>query len=55
MDTQSRNAGSGVTVLVTGGCGYIGSHTVMELLKEGYNVVVVDNLVNSSQGRGTMW
>ena len=34
-------------VLVTGGAGYIGSHTVLELLERGYDVVVVDNLVNS--------
>ena len=37
-----------LTVLVTGGCGYIGSHTVVGLLEQGYNVVVVDNLSNSS-------
>jgi UDP-glucose 4-epimerase len=36
------------TILVTGGCGYIGSHTIVLLLQEGYNVVVVDNLINSS-------
>jgi NAD(P)-dependent dehydrogenase (short-subunit alcohol dehydrogenase family) len=36
-------------VLVTGGCGYIGSHTIVCLLEQGYNVVVVDNLVNSSK------
>jgi UDP-glucose 4-epimerase len=36
------------TVLVTGGCGYIGSHTIVLLLQKGYDVVVVDNLVNSS-------
>ncbi|PLX94442.1 MAG: UDP-glucose 4-epimerase GalE [Desulfuromonas sp.] len=36
------------TVLVTGGCGYIGSHTVVELLLRGDDVVVVDNLSNSS-------
>ena len=36
------------TILVTGGSGYIGSHTVLELLNKNYNVVVVDNLSNSS-------
>jgi UDP-glucose 4-epimerase len=35
-------------ILVTGGTGYIGSHTVVELQKSGYDVVVVDNLSNSS-------
>lgn len=34
-------------ILVTGGAGYIGSHTCIELIKAGYGVVVVDNLVNS--------
>ena len=37
------------TILVTGGAGYIGSHTVLELLNKGYNVVVMDNLCNSSK------
>ena len=37
------------TVLVTGGAGYIGSHTCVELLQKGYRVVVVDNLSNSSE------
>ena len=35
-------------ILVTGGAGYIGSHTCIELIKAGYRVVVVDNLCNSS-------
>lgn len=34
-------------ILVTGGAGYIGSHTCLELLQAGYNVIVVDNLSNS--------
>jgi UDP-glucose 4-epimerase len=34
-------------VLVTGGCGYIGSHTVVELQKEGFEVYIIDNLANS--------
>ena len=34
-------------ILITGGAGYIGSHTALELLKEGYEVVVYDNLCNS--------
>ncbi|MCL2360607.1 MAG: UDP-glucose 4-epimerase GalE [Defluviitaleaceae bacterium] len=34
-------------VLVTGGAGYIGSHTCIELIKNGYEIVVVDNFVNS--------
>jgi len=35
-------------ILVTGGLGYIGSHTVVELQKEGYEVIIIDNLSNSS-------
>ena len=35
-------------VLVTGGTGYIGSHTVVELQKEGFEVIIVDNLSNSN-------
>ena len=37
-----------MNVLVTGGAGYIGSHTCVELLESGYDVVVIDNLCNSS-------
>ena len=36
------------SILVTGGAGYIGSHTVLELAQQGYNPIVVDNLSNSS-------
>ncbi|KAF1011935.1 MAG: UDP-glucose 4-epimerase [Burkholderia gladioli] len=37
------------TILVTGGAGFIGSHTTVELLGAGYDVVIVDNLVNSKR------
>lgn len=36
------------TVLVTGGMGYIGSHTIIQLIAKGYNPIILDNLVNSS-------
>lgn len=36
-----------MSILITGGAGYIGSHTCVELLNTGYDVVVVDNLSNS--------
>ena len=38
-----------MSILVTGGAGYIGSHTCVELLNAGYEVVVIDNLYNSSE------
>lgn len=38
-----------MAILVTGGAGYIGSHTCIELIQSGYDVVVVDNLSNSSK------
>ena len=36
-------------ILLTGGCGFIGSHTAVELLKEGFEVVIADDLSNSSR------
>ena len=41
--------GKFMKILVTGGAGYIGSHTCVELLNQGYQIVVVDNLSNSSK------
>ena len=38
-----------MAILVAGGAGYIGSHTCVELLERGYEVVVIDNLYNSSE------
>lgn len=35
------------TILITGGAGYIGSHTAVELLEAGYNIIIIDNLSNS--------
>ena len=37
-----------MSILITGGCGYIGSHTCVEMLKSGYDIVVIDNFYNSS-------
>ena len=36
-----------MSILITGGAGFIGSHTCVELLNKGYEVIVVDNLINS--------
>lgn len=38
-----------MNILVTGGCGYIGSHTCCELLNKGYKVIIIDNLSNSKK------
>jgi UDP-glucose 4-epimerase len=46
-ELNSSKQGKGA-ILVTGGAGFIGSHTCVELLNDGYEVVVVDNLVNSN-------
>lgn len=40
--------GDHMHIIITGGAGYIGSHTCLELLKAGYRVTVIDNLINSS-------
>ena len=44
-----EQGGEDMSILVAGGAGYIGSHTCVELLNAGYDVVVVDNLYNSSE------
>lgn len=44
---RERTAMDNVWVLVTGGAGYIGSHTIVELLKNNYSVVAIDNLANA--------
>ena len=49
MKKQSGKEEKNMAILVTGGAGYIGSHTVVELQNSGYDVVVVDNLCNSSE------
>ena len=38
-----------MAILVTGGAGFIGSHTCVELLNAGYDVVIADNLYNASE------
>ena len=38
-----------MSILVTGGTGYIGSHTAVELLNNDYEVVIIDNLSNSKR------
>ena len=37
------------TVLVTGGCGYIGSHTCINLLENNFKILIIDSLINSSR------
>ena len=38
-----------MAILVNGGAGYIGSHTCIELMKAGYEIIVADNLYNSCE------
>ena len=38
-----------MSILITGGCGYIGSHTCVELINAGFEIVVLDNLYNSKK------
>ncbi len=40
------------TIFVSGGAGYIGSHCIVELLQHGYDVIAVDNFVNSVDENG---
>ena len=48
-ENKSTERESGImAILVTGGAGYIGSHTCVELQNAGYDVVVLDNLSNAS-------
>ncbi len=46
MHNENANV---MQILLTGGAGYIGSHTIIELNKAGHSVIVVDNLVNSKE------
>ncbi len=48
MVLTQQNCSDMARILVTGGTGYIGSHTVVELMQRGYDVVIVDNLSNSN-------
>ena len=47
--TESVKEENNMSILVTGGAGFIGSHTCVELLNAGYDVAVVDNLYNASE------
>lgn len=49
MNKTLNKENSELTILVTGGAGFIGSHTVVELLDQGFRVVVVDDLSNASE------
>ena len=51
-DLKMSGCGGNKVILVTGGGGYIGSHCVLSLLKNGYEVVVIDNFSNCQKGPG---
>ena len=46
-NAEDRRGGIEMNVLVTGGAGYIGSHTCVELIEAGHTPIVIDNLSNS--------
>ena len=48
QNAENRGGGSKMNVLVTGGAGYIGSHTCVELIEAGHTPIVIDNLSNSN-------
>jgi UDP-glucose 4-epimerase len=47
--TLKRRGGLLLAILITGGAGYIGTHTSVELINAGYDLIVIDNLTNSNQ------
>ena len=49
MHSEERQEHNSMAILVTGGAGYIGSHTLVSLLDAGQDVLVYDNLINSSE------
>ena len=49
IENHTVEGGNDMAILVTGGAGFIGSHTCVELLNAGYEVVVVDNLYKASE------
>jgi len=51
MNPEKADGPQEKTILVTGGGGYIGSHCALELLKEGFKVIAVDNFVNCTKGK----
>ena len=50
-----ENGGKDMSVLVSGGAGYIGSHACVELLQAGYEIIAADNFYNASPERCAVW